>query len=163
MIYSLVSLKMKINTITKNNKREKDYQIDKVRLTPVLSSLIAQLVKGVCVITTKGLIDWVRVALQTCLIRMVGIKCNNTWHYWGKPTPGLDNTRVGLIDKAMNERSKVWNPWIEGIEIRNWFPGFVLKKWKKRWEKWRKREKALVFEDKSREKNMLWREKEVSG
>ena len=35
------------------------------------------------------------------------------------------------IDKTMSERSKVWNPWMEGIEIRNWFSGlFPENGWK---------------------------------
>ena len=40
--------------------------------------LAAQLVKGVCVNTTKGLVGWVRVALHACLILMAGTKRNNT-------------------------------------------------------------------------------------
>ena len=54
----------------------------------------AQLVRGVCEVTTKGLVGWVRVALHACLIRMAGTKRNNTLSCRGSPAPGADNTGV---------------------------------------------------------------------
>ena len=47
--------------------------------------------------TTKGLVGWVRVALQACLIRMAGTKRNNTRYCRGSPAPGADNTGVDPI------------------------------------------------------------------
>ena len=54
----------------------------------------AQLVRGVCKGTTKPLVGWVRVALQACLIQMVGTKRNNTRYCRDSLAPGADNTGV---------------------------------------------------------------------
>ena len=36
----------------------------------------------------------------------------------------------------MSEKSKVWNPWMEGIKIGNWFSGICLKNGRKGERNW---------------------------
>ena len=101
--------------------------------------LIHVLTRNFCIILEiiilplqKGLVGWVRVALQACLIRMVGTKCKNIWYCWGRPAPEPENTRVGLTHTFL----KIIFPYYSmnmSFSFYEWITLYLLEKIMKYW------------------------------